>query len=48
VLYDVVNPGGSYDVDTYVAHDWQIAGSGGGCLGIFNVDDSGQIVITSP
>jgi eukaryotic-like serine/threonine-protein kinase len=47
VLYAVLSPGTSYRVNTYVGHDWLIAGSGGGCLGVFGIDGSGDIVITS-
>jgi eukaryotic-like serine/threonine-protein kinase len=47
VLYAVLSPDTSYRVNTYVGHDWLIAGSGGGCLGVFGIDGSGDIVITS-
>ena len=47
VLYAVLSPGTSYRVDTYVGHDWLIAGSGGDCQGVFGIDGSGQIAITS-
>jgi hypothetical protein len=47
VLYAVLSPGTSYRVNTYVGHDWLIAGSGGGCLGVFGIDGSGDIVIAS-
>jgi serine/threonine protein kinase len=47
VLYAVLSPGTSYRVNTYVGHDWLIAGSGGGCLGVFGIDGSGDILITS-
>jgi hypothetical protein len=47
VLYTVLGPETSYHVDTYVGHDWLVAGSGGGCQGVFGVDGSGEIVITS-
>jgi eukaryotic-like serine/threonine-protein kinase len=47
VLYAVLSPDTSYRVDTYVGHDWLIAGSGGGCVGVFDIDGSGDIVITS-
>jgi serine/threonine protein kinase len=46
-LYDVLSPGQSYNVDTYVGHDWVIANSTGGCLGIFGINSSGQIVTSS-
>jgi len=47
VLYAVLSPDTSYRVNTYVGHDWLIAGSGGGCLGVFGIDGSGDIVIAS-
>jgi hypothetical protein len=47
VLYTVLSPDASYHVDTYVGHDWLIAGSGGGCEGIFSIKGSGEIVVTS-
>jgi serine/threonine protein kinase len=46
-LYDVLSPGQSYNVDTYVGHDWVIASSTGSCLGIFGINGSGQIVTSS-
>jgi hypothetical protein len=47
VLYTVLSPDTSYHVDTYVGHDWLIAGSGGGCQGVFGIKGSGEIVVTS-
>ena len=47
MLYAVLSSGTSYRVDTYVGHDWLIADSGGGCQGVFGIDGSGEIVITS-
>jgi eukaryotic-like serine/threonine-protein kinase len=46
-LYDVLGPGQSYNVDTYIGHDWLIASPGSGCLGIFGINGSGQIVTSS-
>jgi serine/threonine protein kinase len=47
VLYTVLAPGTSYHVDTYVGHDWLIAGSGAGCQGVFGISGPGEIVMTS-
>ena len=46
-LYDVLGPGQSYNVDTYIGHDWLISSSGSGCVGIFGINGSGQIVTSS-
>ncbi len=44
-LYDVLRPGGSYSVETYIGHDWLITSSTARCLGIFGVYSSGQIAV---
>ena len=45
-VYDMLSSGSAFNVDTYIGHYWLIAGSGGGCLGIFGISGSGHIVIT--
>jgi eukaryotic-like serine/threonine-protein kinase len=46
VLYDTVSPGGSYQVNTYVGHYWELAISGGSCLAVFDIGGTGQISIS--
>jgi len=46
-LYDVLRPGRSYSVDTYIGHDWLITSSPARCLGIFGVYSSGQIAVST-
>jgi len=45
-LYDVLSSGNSFSVDTYVGHYWLIANAGAQCLGIFDINGSGHVVIT--
>ena len=47
-LYDVLSPGNSFSVDTYIGHYWLIASSGARCLSILAVNGSGHIVIKLP
>ena len=47
-LYDMLSPGNSFSVDTYVGHYWLIASSGARCLSILAVNGSGHIVIKLP
>jgi hypothetical protein len=46
-LYDTLQPGESYTIESYVGHVWLIANPEAACLGIFDVDNYGQVVITS-
>ncbi len=46
-LYDVLRPGRSYSVDTYIGHDWLITSSTARCLGIFGIYNSGQIAVST-
>jgi serine/threonine protein kinase len=46
-LYDVLRPGRSYSVDTYIGHDWLITTSTTRCLGIFGIYTSGQIAVST-
>jgi serine/threonine protein kinase len=47
-LYDVLSPGNSFSVDTYIGHYWLIASSRARCLSILAVNGSGHIVIKLP
>jgi hypothetical protein len=46
-LYDTLPPGYEDNQPTYIGHYWLIASSAGGCLGIFGINGSGQIVTTA-
>jgi WD40 repeat protein len=45
-VYNTLTPGQSYIQYTYVNHVWLIANSAANCLGIFRINQPGQIVIT--
>lgn len=43
VTYDILPPGRTYRINTYVGEVWIIADSSASCLGIFSIDGPGNI-----
>jgi len=46
-LESTVAPGNPYTASASVGQDWMVANSGGGCMGIYTISSSGEIVASS-
>ena len=46
-IYDTLQAGGTYSVNTYIDHAWMIADISSNCLGIFGITGIGQISVFS-
>jgi hypothetical protein len=43
-LEDTLGPGKSFDPAVDTQQDWMVANSGGGCMGIYGIVGSGEVV----
>jgi hypothetical protein len=45
--YDSLPPGGAYSVNTFVGNLWVIGDASSSCLGLFDIEGSGQITASA-
>jgi hypothetical protein len=44
--FRTVSPGSSYDPGALTDQEWMVGGAGGGCLGIYTIDESGEVAVS--